>query len=386
MRNRKISIAVVGGGIGGLAVAAALRKVWFDATIYEQADKFPHVGAGIQQGPNAVKVHRWLGIEDRLHQVGLSPESLLNRDGLSGKVTNDYPLGSSVEQRYGAPFLMLRHGDLHAALLAIQPAQSVRLGRAVKRIEQTGQQVRLTLADGSQAEHDAVIGADGVHSIVRGHVAGPAEATFTGKVAYRATFPVSRLGGADIGASYTKWWGKDRHIVIYYTTRNRDEVCFVASQPGKAEESWSREGDMKEVRDAFFTFRSDVQRVLSAAREVCVSGIYEHAPLPSWSKDRAVLLGDACHAATPSMAAGAAMALEDAVVLARCFEDCDTVEAAFRTYEATRKPRTSMVQTRSNANTWMRTETNPDWLYGYDVSRIPLRTSLAADASTYYES
>jgi salicylate hydroxylase/6-hydroxynicotinate 3-monooxygenase len=115
-------------------------------------------------------------------------------------------------------------------------------------------------------------------------------------------------------------------------------------------------------------------------------GIYERDPLPNWSKGRVVLLGDACHPMTPYMASGAAMALEDAVVLARCFEDCESLESAFRTYEATRKPRTSAVQAGSRANTWMRKETNPDWLYGYDVSRVPLRTSLAADASTYYES
>ncbi len=390
MRDKKLSIGIVGAGIGGLAVAAALRKVWFDATVYEQADAFTRVGAGIQQSPNAVKVHRWLGIEDRMREAGFAPESSLNRDGMSGKITNDYPLGREVEQRYGAPFLTLHRGDLHEALVSIQPAQSIQLGKKLTHIEAHGQRVRLSFADGSAAEHDAVIGADGVHSIVRDHVAGATPARYTGRVAYRATFPASLLGGADIGMSRTKWWGKDRHIVIYYITRDRDEVYFTASQPEKAEwttrESWSTKGDIKDVREAFFTFRSDVQRVLSAAPEVHKWGIYERDPLPSWSKGRVVLLGDACHPMTPYMASGAAMALEDAVVLARCLEDCDTLDAAFRTYEATRKPRTSMVQAGSSANTWMRTETNPDWLYGYDVSRVPLRTSLAADASTYYES
>ena len=390
MRNKKLSIAVVGAGIGGLAVAAALRKVWFDATVYEQADAFARIGAGIQQSPNALKVHRWLGIEDRMRDVGFAPASSLNRDGQSGKVTNDYPLGREVEERYGAPFLTLHRGDLHEALASIQPAQSVQFGRKLTRIETRGLRVQLTFADGSEAEHDAVIGADGVHSLTRDHVAGPTQAKFTGKVAYRSTFPAALLGGADIGSSRTKWWGKDRHIVIYYITKNRDEVYFTASQPEKADwktrESWSTKGDLKDVREAFFHFRSDVQRVLSAAPEVHKWGIYERDPLPNWSKGRVALLGDACHPMTPYMASGAAMALEDAVVLARCFEDCESLESAFRTYEATRKPRTSAVQAGSSANTWMRNETNPDWLYGYDVSRVPLRTSLAADASTYYES
>jgi salicylate hydroxylase/6-hydroxynicotinate 3-monooxygenase len=227
-----------------------------------------------------------------------------------------------------------------------------------------------------------------VCSLARDHVADTTRAKFTGRAAYRAIFPASLLGGADLGPALNLWWGKDRHIAIGYATGSRDEVAFTALQPEKAEtpESWLTEGDIAQVRDAFFAFRSDVQRVLSAAPEVFKSGIYDHAPLPTWSKGRVVLLGDACHPMTPAMASGAAMALEDAVVLARCLDDCETLDAAFRTYEATRKPRTSMVQARSSANTWMRNETNPDWLYGYDASRVPLRSSLAAEASTYYES
>jgi salicylate hydroxylase/6-hydroxynicotinate 3-monooxygenase len=364
-----------------------LRKVWFEAAVYEQSDAFARVGAGLPQSPNAMKVHRWLGIEDRVRNVGFAPERSISRDGLSGKVTADHPLGPEVERRYGAPFLMIHRGDLHAALASTLPAPSIKLGKRLTAIELHVRSVRLIFADGSEAEHDAVIGADGVHSVVRDHVGGPSPARSTGRVAYRSAFPASLLGGADIGASRTRWWSKDRQIVIDYVTRTRDEVSFTALQPaaGTAGESWSAAGDLKDVREAFFTFRSDVQRVLSVAPEVHQWGIYERDPLSAWSNGRAVLLGDACHSTMPSLAAGAAMALEDAVVLARCFEDCDTLEAAFRTYEATRKPRTSMVQAASRADGWMRAEANPDWLYGYDVSRVPLRTSIAADASTYYE-
>ena len=126
--------------------------------------------------------------------------------------------------------------------------------------------------------------------------------------------------------------------------------------------------------------------MLAAAPQVHKWGIYERDPLPVWCKGNVVLLGDACHPMTPYMASGAAMALEDAAVLARAIDQADTLDGAFRLYEQTRKPRASMVQAGSSANTWMRNETNPDWLYGYDASRVPLRSSLAADASTYYES
>jgi salicylate hydroxylase/6-hydroxynicotinate 3-monooxygenase len=125
--------------------------------------------------------------------------------------------------------------------------------------------------------------------------------------------------------------------------------------------------------------------VLAAAPAVHKWAIYERAPLPAWSKGNVVLIGDACHPMTPYMASGAAMALEDAVVLARSIDEADTLETAFHIYESTRKPRASTVQAGSSANSWMRTETNPDWLYGYDAARVPLRTSVAAEASTYYE-
>jgi 2-polyprenyl-6-methoxyphenol hydroxylase-like FAD-dependent oxidoreductase len=391
MRNQqKLSVAIVGAGIGGLAVAAALRKFFIEPVIYEQADAFARLGAGIQQSPNAVKVHRWLGIEERTRAAAFAPASSLNRDALSGKVTNDHPLGREVEARYGAPYLTMHRGDLHDALVSAVPAQNVKLGKRLTQIRDRGARVELTFADGSEVEADAVIGADGVHALTRDHVTGPEQPRFTGRLAYRTTFPVDLLRGVDIGTSRTKWWGKDRHIVIYFVTAGRDEVYFTTSLPEKADwmtkESWSATGDLGEMRAAFASFHSDVQKVLAAAPQVHKWGIYERDPLPTWSKGNVVLLGDACHPMTPYMASGAAMALEDAVVLARAIDEADTLEAAFRLYEQTRKPRASLVQAGSSANNWMRTETNPDWLYGYDASHVPLRSKLAADASTYYES
>jgi len=392
MRLRKdTSIAIVGAGIGGLALAAALRQAGIDAIVYEQAEAFTRVGAGIQQSPNAMKVHRALGIEARLRETGFAPTSSLNRDAISGKVTNDHPLGSVVEERYGAPYLTLHRGDLHAALADIVPAETVIRGKKLVRIAEVGSRIGLAFADGSTVEADLVIGADGAHSLVREHVAGPEQPRFTGKLAYRTTYPASRLSGVNIGTSRSKWWGKDRHIVIYYVTEKRDDIYFTTSQPEKADwmtrESWSTKGDLSELRAAFAHFHSDVQAVLAAAPEVHKWGIYEREPLPTWSKGRVALLGDACHPMTPYMASGAAMALEDAVVLARCLadEDFESIEAALRTYEGIRKPRASAVQKGSSANTWMRQETNPDWLYGYDAWRVPLRSESAALVSTYWE-
>jgi 2-polyprenyl-6-methoxyphenol hydroxylase-like FAD-dependent oxidoreductase len=385
MRQRRdLTIAIVGAGIGGLAAAAALRRVGIEAEVYEQAEKFARLGAGIQQSPNAMKVHRGLGIEARLHDTAFAPATSLNRDAITGAVTNDHPLGRATEERYGAPYLTLHRGDLHAALADIVPADSVHRGKKLVRIAEEGAKVALGFADGSEVRADAVIGADGVHSLVREHVGITDRPRFTGRVAYRTTFPAACLTGVDVGLSRTKWWGPDRHVVIYFVTAPRDEIYFVTSQPERADwitkESWSAKGDVGELRAAFSGFHPDVRAVLAAAPEVHKWGIFERDPLPTWRRGRVVLLGDSCHPMTPYMASGAAMALEDAVVLARCFDDLAgaRIEQVLDAYEASRKPRTSQVQAGSSANTWMRNATNPDWLYGYDPWTAPLAAAVAA--------
>src|ERR1700681_3840076 len=327
------------------------------------------MGAGIQQSPNAMKVHRGLGIEARLRDTAFAPATSLNRDAVTGAVTNEHPLGRQVEERYGAPYLTLHRGDLHAALAAIVPSDRVHMGKKLIGVAPDGAGVALGFADGTEVAADAVIGADGVHSLVRDHVqnhSGVAEHPhFTGRVAYRTTFPAARLGGVDVGSSRTKWWGADRHIVIYFVTAARDEVYFVTSQPERADwitqESWSATGDVGELRAAFAHFHPDVRAVLAAAPEAHKWGIFERDPLPAWRRGRVGLRGDACHPMTPYMASGAAMALEDAAVLARCIDEIDDIAEAFRVYGATRKERASAVQTGSSTNTWMRNATDPGW-------------------------
>ena len=378
MTKSSLSIAIVGAGIGGLAAASLLLKRGFNVMVYEQATRFARVGAGIQQSPNVMKVHRGLGIEARLRQIAFTPSSSLNRDAHTGATTNEYPLGKDAEDRYGAPFLAMHRGDLHAALADLVPKENIQLGRKLRRVDQEGSQVSLTFEDGERVKADVVIGADGVHSLIRDHVAGQENPRFTGRIAYRTTFPTSLLKGVDIGMSRTKWWGSDRHIVIYHTTANRDEVYFVTSTPEKADwitkESWSIKGDLQELQEAFKDFHPDVRAVLAAAPEVHKWGIFERDPLPQWTLGRITLLGDSCHPMTPYMASGAAMALEDAVILARCLEGATaaSIETALHTYEANRKPRASAVQAGSSANTWMRNATDPNWLYGYDAWTVPI--------------
>ena len=187
------------------------------------------------------------------------------------------------------------------------------------------------------------------------------------------------LNGFDIGPSRTKWWGPDRHIVIYYVNAARSELYFVTSVPEPAEwltrESWSAMGDVSELRKAYEGFHHEVRAVLEACPDCHKWAILDRDPLPRWSDGRVVLLGDACHPMTPYMAQGAATAIEDAAVLARCLEEVEgeDIEGAFQRYEAHRKPRTSRIQAISRANTWMKGgDDDTSWLYGYDAWHVPL--------------
>ncbi len=370
--RQKLRIAIIGAGMGGLAVAAALRHFGFQARVFEQARGFARVGAGIQMSPNAMKALRGLGLESVVRERAFRPVTWDNRDGDTGASRFELPLGDAAEARYGAPYLQLHRADLHAALLSAVPAADIEMGRDLVGIEAAGDGYRLHFAHGAGADADLVIGADGLHSRVREILHGPARPRATGRVAYRATFPADRLRHG-IGAC-TKWWGEDRHIVIYYVTRTRDEVYFVTSLPDAAwvDESWSAEGDMAVVRAAFAGFHAEVREVLHACPAVHRWAILDREPLTTWHEGGLVLLGDAAHPMTPYMAQGAAMALEDAVVLARTLDAESDPAVALATFERLRQARTAEAQAVSHANTWMREATDPTWCYGYDPWTVTL--------------
>lgn len=375
MAKRKLEVAIIGAGIGGLATASALRRMGAEVRIYEQANKFARVGAGIQQSPNAIKVLRGLGLEEALRRTAFYPRTSLNREWDSGALTNEYPLGAEIEARYGAPHLLLHRGDLHDVLASIVPPSIIHLGKRLAGLEERGGRVTLIFSDGDRAQADAAIGADGVHSTVREILLGPEKPRFTGRVAYRTTYPAGRLGELVVEDS-TKWWGPDRHIVIYYVKPRREEIYFVTStpEPDFEVESWSMKGDLRTLREAYAGFHPQVQAVLAACPEVHKWALVERDPLPRWGEGRIVLLGDACHPMTPYMAQGAATAIEDAAVLSRCLDgaDADGVAQALGRYERSRIGRTSKIQLTSRLNTWMHHRTDPSWVYGYDAWTAPL--------------
>jgi len=378
------SIAIIGAGIGGLAAAALLRRAGHDVQVYEQAAQFARVGAGIQMAPNAMKVLRLLGVEEQLVNKAFQAEQAISREWDTGNITSELPLGESVAKEFGAPYLFLHRADLHAALAPLVPMECVHLNMKLESLDQQPGGVELRFTNGVRVRADAVIGADGVHSLVREQMLGPEQPHFTGKVAYRTTFPASRIKGVTLAPVRTKWWGTDRHMVVYFVTRNRDELYFVTSVPEKAvwmtPESWSAKGDLEELRAAYAGFHPEVQAILRACPEVYKWALFERDPLPRWSEGRVALLGDACHPMTPYMAQGAASALEDAAILSRVLTgvEADGLGAAFQLYEAIRKPRASAIQAGSSANTWLKGKTDPSWVYGYDATTVPLQEPAAA--------
>lgn len=372
-------IAIVGAGIGGLALAGFLERQGAEVTIYEQAKAFRRVGAGIQMGPNAVQVLRALGLEPMLRARAFYPRAWTHRTWDTGEHLSDLTFGETAERQYGAPYFLMHRGDLHAGLFETVSAHRISFDKKLAGLDRKGAAVALRFTDGTTFEADAVIGADGVHSRVREILLGAEKPKFTGRVAHRTVFPARLLAGARIDTC-TKWWGPDRHIVIYPVSRSADELYFVTSVPDLAwdVESWSTEGDMSEVRAAMTGFHDEVQRVLAASPSCHKWALFERDPLPRWTDGPVALLGDACHPMTPYMAQGAANALEDAAVLARCLAaSCrDGIAAALHRYEATRLDRTARVQLTSRQNKWGidggKTGGDTSWVYGYNALTTPL--------------
>jgi 6-hydroxynicotinate 3-monooxygenase len=371
--STKPNIAVIGAGIGGLALAGLLMRRGAQVTVYEQANQFQRIGAGIQMSPNAMRVLRALGLEPQLRREAFAPQAWVARHWNSGEYLSELTFGAEAERRYGAPYLLMHRGDLHAALASAVPPEHIVFDKKLVGLDREGAGVNLGFADGTRIWADAAVGADGVHSLVRETLLGPEKPVFTGRVAHRTVFPAGLLGDFRVDGC-TKWWGPDRHIVIYPVNSRGDEVYFVTSVPDPDwdVESWSARGETAEVRQALTGFHDDVQRVLDACPGVHKWALFERDPLPFWAQGRVVLLGDACHPMTPYMAQGAANALEDAAVLCRCLTEIDDVAAAFQSYQATRLERTARVQLTSRQNTWGKQAEDTSWVYGYDAWHTPL--------------
>jgi 6-hydroxynicotinate 3-monooxygenase len=375
MTAKRPNITIIGAGIGGLTAAASLIRLGFKVDVYEQAAQFAPIGAGIQLTANAMKALGGLGLVEPLRRDGFAPAAFHSREWDTGTVTNVLTMGQPLEQRYGAPDLMIHRARLHSALAALTPFNRIHFGKRLIAIEQKRSAPTLAFADGSKVEAEAVIGADGIHSVVREALFGAERPRYTGRVAYRATYSTARIDSIAIDER-AKWWGPDRHVVHYFTTANKDEIYFIAvtPEPDFQVESWSAKGDKDTLLAAFAGFHPHVLAILAAAPELRKWALLERDPMPSWGKNNIALLGDACHPMPPYMAQGAASAIEDAVVLARCLDQAadGDISAALAVYAASRQERAARMQLTNRENTWLRQKTDTDWVYEYDAWRAPL--------------
>jgi len=370
----KPRIAIVGGGLGGSTLAILLQVAGYQVKVYEQMAEFLRIGFGIDLSANATRIMRKIGVEARLRKPGFAPAQRLSREWDTGRVLFAH-LVEEWGKKYGTDLVMPR-SDLNEALLSGLEPGTVVFGKRLLDLTETNTSIELAFADGTKAESDIVVGADGINSRVREILLGPQRPTYSGVIAYRSGFPTKLLGDFKVEADSTKWWGSDRHFITYYLTEARDEISFISGSPQKAWDSdaLSMPADKDEIRAAFVGFHSEVQRVIEACPQASKWPLMTRDPLPLWSRGRIVLLGDACHPMRPHMGQGACQAMEDAVILARCLNDevdSDFLEA-FRRYEANRIGRTSKIQQESQKNQWMRHETDPDWVYSYDAFNVPL--------------
>lgn len=347
-----LNVVVVGAGIGGLTTAAALARVGIGCRVYEQTGQLGEVGAGIQLAPNATRLLRRLG-SLRLSERAVAPAALEMRRWDDGAVLGRTVLGQACEDRYGAPYYTFHRADLHRSLLGLVPDESVVLGRRCLSVSEGPDGARMTLADGATVTADLVIGADGIHSVVRRLLATD-RPKYSGQTINRGLIPAEMLPHLAANPKVQLWVGPGRHCVSYPVS-GAELISFGATAPVEEvrDESWLAPGRLPELLASYTGWHEDVQTLLTTATTVNEWSLHDRDPLERWSSDRVTLVGDAAHPMLPFAAQGANQAVEDAFVLAECLRDAepDTVPAALRRYESLRIARTSQVQHLSRSNT-----------------------------------
>lgn len=380
-------VAVIGAGLGGTAMAALMQRIGYEVTVYEQYERFVPAGGGIHLSPNLMRVLRHLDVHRHVLFKGQEPSAFLNRDALCGDTLYRLPLGESAHRRFGSPFVALRRGELHIALMSAVARDSVRWGKRLAGLDWRGEAIVLEFEDGTRVETDIVIAADGLRSRIRSVLRGHEHPVFSGQVAFRGSYPREGLNGLPVD-DLTKWWADDTFVLSYWLDRARRDFYFAAMMP---QATWPTEAsfmpaDVDEMRAAFEHFHPDVRRMLAGAPAGSVAkwALFERPPSFEFGAGRVILIGDACHPMRPFMSQGAAMALEDAAILTRAVLAGGDFAQAQQTFADARRERLTRVHRVSAANTFMRGDTDPQWVFGYDAltagasARLPaLHTPMA---------
>lgn len=393
--EKTTTVILAGAGIGGLSAAACLLKKGFKVRVFEQAAALGEVGAGIQTSANAVKVLYDLGLKDEIEAVAVRPKAFEYRRFDSGELMHRVPLAEIHEAAHGVPYYHIHRADIHA-ILARRVQQldpnCITLNAKAVGFTQDDESVTLKLADGRAIRSDILIGADGIKSAIRAQIIGETPTIYTGHVAWRATIPTDRLPKNFMDLISTVWCGPKNHAVVYFL-RSGEIFNFVGCVEREAweDESWTLKRPWQDLKADYAGWHPDIQTIIDAMdKDECYRwALNNRKPIFKWSEGRATLLGDAAHPTLPYLASGAAMAIEDSAVLARCVESCTTPAEALDLYQRNRVDRTARIVNESteHGNLYhivdpeeMRRafrEKNPaksraEWLYCYDPLNVPL--------------
>jgi len=384
--RRPLRVVVIGAGIGGLAAACALRRRGIEVRIFERAAKLEEVGAGVQIGPNAVKVFRALGLEDELKRNAFEPINMVSITWDEARLRHRQPLKAIAREKYGAPYLTAHRADIHTMLRAALGDAALRLDAPCVGAETVNGTAVAHLADGGAAEADVVVGADGIRSAIRAQNFGAEEARFTGMIAWRCMVPMDcvprRLGPAGSVSlergDYFGWIGPDGHVICYPIGADGDVLNIFGGHYSAqwVEEAWSVPSSREELLATKAGWNEALLGMFRHVEQVFKWGIYDRDPLPQWTRGRVTLLGDAAHPTMPTLAQGANMAIEDGFVLARALaRHGDDIDAALKAYVAERQPRTARItlQSRQQFANNRRVPPPPfldrSWIFSHDVTR-----------------
>lgn len=349
MSTERVELVVVGGGIGGLAAALALGRQGRRVDLLEFAPEFGEIGYGIQLAPNALRVIDWLGLLEPVCANGVQPQQGVMMSALTGERLTAISFGDEFKQRYGYPYVVTHRRDLLDSLLAAcREVPTIRLhnGKQVVRLTDRGDTVEVDCADGTGFTADAVIGADGVRSVVRDYVVDDGPPVCSGDVAYRGAAPIDVINAA-AGVDNVVWWiGPDMHLIQYPIRRGElfNQVAVFTSgiyEPGMPDEQWGTADELDRL------FSDKVEPVRDGVKLISRDqkwSLHDRNSVPAWTRGRVTLLGDAAHAMLQYLAQGACQALEDARCLAESIGSADDIPKAFEVYERNRVARTADVQ------------------------------------------
>jgi salicylate hydroxylase len=342
-------VAIIGGGIGGLTAASALLRAGAEVSVYEAAGELKEIGAGVALHANAMRVLRFIGVEDGVRKVAGRSGYAVTRDGVTGRVISKTSRAQTVELQGIEPATVHR-ADLLDVLAAALPPGLVTLGKRCVAVDGSGEVAVARFEDGTAAEADVIIGADGIHSAVRTALFGPDAPRFTGKICYRSVIPTAAVrGGAlsDVAADLGQWLGPHGTIVLY-PLRGEELINVVAHYDDDTyrHESWVTRCERSEVTERYAGWHPSLLRLFEAGDTWYKWALYDRDPIPRWTSGRVTLLGDAAHPMLPYLGQGACQALEDGAVLANALADrrfADDPVAALAAYERVRRPRASQV-------------------------------------------